>query len=65
MVLIGSISFLERHRNSKRCVPSNKSVLWNILDTNESVLWNIPDTFIMTYLQGAGFIFNFITQGSF
>ena len=41
MFLIGSISFLEPRRSSKRCVPSHKSNLWNILDTNESVLWNI------------------------
>ena len=41
MVLIGSISFLEPHRSSKRCALSHKLNLWNILDTNESVLWNI------------------------
>ena len=44
MFQIGSISFLEPRRSSKRCVPSHKSNLWNILDTNESVLWNVLDT---------------------
>ena len=43
LVLHGSISFLEPHRSSKRCVPLHKSNLWNILGTNESVLWNILD----------------------
>ena len=44
MVLIDSISFLKPRKSSKRCTPSHKSNLWNILDTNESVLWNIFDT---------------------
>ena len=44
MALTGSISFPEQYRNCKRCAPSQKSILWNILDSNESVLWNIFDT---------------------
>ena len=46
MVLIGSISFLETHRSSNICAPSQKSNLLNILDTNKSVVGYILDTLL-------------------
>ena len=35
MVLIGSLSSLERHRSSTKCASSHELIFWNILDMSD------------------------------